>query len=199
MRAKSETESVRLNISLSKECIERIDQLMESSRCYNSRADFVSASLRHMVWKYWEVADAVLTAAEKKHGRPVAGRSEYMNRMRAIGQGLEGRFGEQFGRNLNVQISVRLVPAFFDQLSHMDDISPCGIQTLARMAIVDYCDEVSRNVAAFRRTREIRESLMGESACPVGNAMSVRDGTVRAFTRNPPLHGRNVKRPEFPV
>ena len=143
----AENESIRVNVGVTKECVAKIDEVMESSHLFNSRSEFILAALRNLCCRYAQVADAVLTKARDKHGDSPAALDEFIRSMNAMGQGLDERFREQFGKSLNVQIAIRMNPGFYDRVM-LDTLSPRGIQPLARMAIVDYCRYIESQMEA---------------------------------------------------
>lgn len=146
--------SIRLNIGLTKKCLARIDLLIESSGLYNSRSEFATCAMRHLVSKYTEVSGAVLKAVENDSEDSRAVRTAYQNRMEKIGFGLEERYREEFEDPLSIQLAIRMKPGFYNAMASLDDLSPRGIQSTCRMALVEYCRHVSEEI---RRMHELAE------------------------------------------
>ncbi len=159
-------QSVRVNVGVTKECVAKIDELMEASHVFNSRSDFINAALRCLCFKYADVAGMLLTEAEGKHAEPRAVMGDFDKSMNTIGHTLDGRFRERFGETVTVQVAIRMNPAFYDRIVGMSALSPGGIQPLARMAIVDYCkcieSEIETANRLFERTGKLAVSEPSE-------------------------------------
>ncbi len=132
-------ESVRVNVGLTKECMQEIDELIAKIRLFNSRSEFITAALRNLMFNYERVADETIKQMTKTYGNTEEALNKYYQQMEILGRKLEERYKEKFGANVDVQIAIRLNQRFYDRITSMDDLSPKGIQPLCRMAIVQYC------------------------------------------------------------
>lgn len=143
-------DTIRVNVGLTRSCVSTIDELMDSTMLFNSRAEFVTAALRHFTFMYMEQAKWELDQAINVSPRSQIVLDEYVNTMSAVGAQLESEFREEYGGALNVQIAIRLTPEFYTRIMDMNELSPLGIQSLCRMAIKEYCHYLTEKDAQLQ-------------------------------------------------
>lgn len=186
-KADPENQSIRVNVGVNKECVEKIDELIEASRVFNSRSEFIIAALRSLCFKYAHVSGTMLEKAKERHAEPGLVMEDYVRSMNVIGLTLEGRFRERFGKTVTLQIAIRLNPGFYGKAVGMDVLSPTGIQSLARMAIVDYCQEIESEIETVDRVFEETGKLSksGPTEEDTENALALWDEITSGSASRP--------------
>lgn len=156
-------ESIRLNVGLTKRCMEEIDGLIESSGLFNSRSEFITSALRYLVSRYVQASDSVLKAVDDGTRGPKTVAVVYRNRMEKVGAGLDERFIEHYGEGICVQVAIRMNPRFYNRIASMTELSPMGIQHTCRMAVVEYSRYIGEEICQMHELMEDFEKYSSEA------------------------------------
>lgn len=198
-------ESVRVNVGLTRDRLEKIDELIDRRSLFNSRSEFVIAALRNLFFDYACVVSIALRDAMDECDDSKRAFERFYSKMESFGRGLDDRYKEQFGTLVNIQIAIRLNQVFYNYLASPDDLSPRGIQPLCRMAIVQYCrfienemDDYDAFADEYNGSADERDADEGDDddpmrmwddltikriRCPGSRRLCVREGTIH---RAPP-------------
>ena len=163
MRTKtSASTSVRINVGLTRKCVDYIDDLIDETMLYNGRSEFVIEALRHFSYKFPKKASKVLELCIDKGGMTSVAMKEYNGLMASLGSTFDSDFAEMFGGTINVQVSIRISSQFYERLKGMFEMSPRGIQPLCRMAVYDYCSFIEKENEILQNYVDRYNSVLDE-------------------------------------
>lgn len=131
--------SVRINIGLTKICVDEISSLMYNTDMYGGRSEFILAAIRDFRVKIYRKAIREFERAKDFAGNSSNAQMMYENSMAAVGSYILNQFRGEFGNHIDAQISVRIPRLVFNEITRLANEIDCnGVQNFCRMAVYEY-------------------------------------------------------------
>ena len=185
----------RIDVNVTRACVDSIDEIIESSMLFNNRSDFVIQALRQFTMGYMATAKDMLGKITKRYGQNEikpehyqAILDDYTSAMRTLGAQLDERFRTTFGGALTEQIPIRINQNFYTRLKDMNELSPLGIQGICRMAIKDYYEIVKADSQDLTTFVQDYNTLLENAEC----TDSDEEDLTKYFDRNRPRRNRHA-------